>query len=840
MERLPSELEHGLANGFVLRGVRVHKRRDILRVCVPVHDQTGFADQFADAWTDHVNAQHRTPYFTDHLDCAATTKNGGLRVAGQIVFVRGDLVVTEHLFCFHLGVADRCDLRLTVGDLRNIHIWNEHGVQPRNLLRDEDALLVAAVRKLQTRNDVTDGVNTRDAGRKTLVRDHEAAVKLDADFLQANTFSVRATPDRDKEVLRIKLGAVGERDLHPGIGLFHAFEEHPEFQVNPALFICALKLLRHRLFFVGNEVVRTFNDGDLGTVGVPHTRKLAPDHPSAEDDDFLGDNVELQRLLTGDNAAADFEPGQRPGMRTGRQDDRFPADPIAVDLNCLRRDELALTLNDGDAVSLEQTLQTLELRRDDAVAERADGLNIDAVKLSLDTELRCVASFLRDFCGVEHCLRWHTPSMQAGAPQLVFLNDGGGLPELCRSDCRRVAGASAAKDNYIKLLICQQTTPSLCEFGLEMFRPSVWSRRRLTRYESTTTDSVARGGILQMATRRVASHIRLSLRYGFRRIEGMSDPLSYSVSDDLRHSVPRGLPLVVAIPGLTDAGSAVSGTAEFLDKHADPRPIVRFDEDLLLDYRARRPMISLKDGRFSEYEAETLALSLASDSLGTPFLILSGFEPDYRWNAFVDAVLRLIDEFDVAHTTILHAVPMPVPHTAPQRFTLTGTRDDLIQEHSAWHPSARIISSVTNLLELRIQQIDDDVVSWAALIPHYLSGNAYPVAVAGLVSAISTSAGLLFDPSELNAAAQEFRDAVDQQLQRDEEGLALVRELEARYQRYQMGEEAREELLGEDGEIPSAEELASEFERFLADSTKSDLADTDDESPPGELSDESG
>lgn len=244
----------------------------------------------------------------------------------------------------------------------------------------------------------------------------------------------------------------------------------------------------------------------------------------------------------------------------------------------------------------------------------------------------------------------------------------------------------------------------------------------------------------------------------------MSKSLISTQSQELRDETPRGLPLVVTIPGLTDAGSSVAGLNEFIWNSADPQVIIRFSNDDLLDYRARRPLITLQDETLIDYEAEELVLAVAHDQLGSQFLHLSGFEPDYRWEAFIDEVLGLVDEFEVAHTSIFHAIPMPVPHRRPVQFTLSGTREDLISHNSTWKPTTRIAASVTNLLEYRLAQLDDDVMSWAAMVPHYLAGSDYPTGVLGLISAMSKSTGLIFDTDEVRKRSDTFLDAVDAQI----------------------------------------------------------------------------
>jgi len=196
-----------------------------------------------------------------------------------------------------------------------------------------------------------------------------------------------------------------------------------------------------------------------------------------------------------------------------------------------------------------------------------------------------------------------------------------------------------------------------------------------------------------------------------------------------RARVPRGLPLVVAMQGLTDAGGAISQLEEYLWKHGSPEELVRFNADLLLDYRARRPVITFDEDHFVDYAPEELTLSVLHDELGAPFLLLSGYEPDFRWEQFIDTVLLLVHEFEVSITVWSHAIPMPVPHTRPISTTVSGTRDDLIEARSVWKPTTKLSASASHVLEYRLHSLGEEVAGFALLIPHYLANTEYPDAL---------------------------------------------------------------------------------------------------------------
>ncbi|GAA2187884.1 PAC2 family protein [Leucobacter alluvii] len=283
-----------------------------------------------------------------------------------------------------------------------------------------------------------------------------------------------------------------------------------------------------------------------------------------------------------------------------------------------------------------------------------------------------------------------------------------------------------------------------------------------------------------------------------------------------RARVPRGLPLVVAMQGLTDAGGAIAQLEEYLWEQCGPEELVRFNADLLLDYRARRPIITFDEDHFVDYAPEELTLSLLHDELGAPFLLLSGYEPDFRWEQFIDTVLLLVHEFEVSITVWSHAIPMPVPHTRPISTTVSGSRDDLIEARSVWKPTTKLSASASHVLEYRLQSLGEEVAGFALLIPHYLANTEYPDALFAALDGIMAATGLILPTDDVRRLARQFNAQVDTQIAENDESTEMVRTLEQRYDAYMEDQSPRSPLVSEDGSIPTADQLASELERYLA------------------------
>jgi hypothetical protein len=280
--------------------------------------------------------------------------------------------------------------------------------------------------------------------------------------------------------------------------------------------------------------------------------------------------------------------------------------------------------------------------------------------------------------------------------------------------------------------------------------------------------------------------------------------------------VPLGLPLVAGLTGFADAGAAVQQLAEYFGDVGSPVPIAVFDNDELLDYRARRPIIEFDEDHVASFTPLSLVLSLCRDEIGRPFLLLSGYEPDFQWNRFIAAVIGLIDRFQVTSTTWVQAIPMPVPHTRPLQVTVGGTRQGLIDAMSAWRPTTRAPSNVLHLLEFRLAELQREVAEFVLLIPHYLADTELPAAVSKGLEVVSAATGLLFAIDPVRDRSRDFFARVDEQVAANEELAGLVRTLEERHDAYMAGNPVRSPLTDLEGEVPTADELAAELEKFLS------------------------
>jgi PAC2 family len=289
--------------------------------------------------------------------------------------------------------------------------------------------------------------------------------------------------------------------------------------------------------------------------------------------------------------------------------------------------------------------------------------------------------------------------------------------------------------------------------------------------------------------------------------------------------------LLVALDGFVDAGSATRLGVEAMRSGADGRPVVRFDVDQLVDYRSRRPPLTFDTDHWASYAPPELDVVALSDTGDTDYLLLAGPEPDTQWERFAAAVEQLVRRLGIRLVINLTAIPMAAPHTRPIGVTVHGTRPELSEGHEAWFTTAEVPGSAVAVMEYRLGEAGHDAMGFAVHVPHYLARAEYPQAARVLLDHVGLAAGLYLPTESLSAAARRADAEIAEQVEASDEVKQVVEALEKQYDMVSSGRGERAGMeLG--GELPSADELGAEVERFLAGHTDDD-EEPDEDGPAG-------
>jgi hypothetical protein len=270
--------------------------------------------------------------------------------------------------------------------------------------------------------------------------------------------------------------------------------------------------------------------------------------------------------------------------------------------------------------------------------------------------------------------------------------------------------------------------------------------------------------------------------------------------------------MVVMMTGWIDASGAAAAAMTTVQEEWAVRPLATFDGDTFIDYRARRPTMELREGVNVRLVWSDIELHVGQDAEGHDVLTLSGPEPDSQLRKFADVASTLAVELGVQQMVALGAYPFATPHTRDPRLSSSSPSADVVANVPYLKNSVDVPAGMGAVLEHAFIEKGMPALGIWAQVPHYVSAMSYPAATLALLTGLHDVAGLVVDAAAIRQETIIQRQRLDQLVASNDEHRSMVNQLEELYDQAQQ----QTDLLGTGG-IPTGEELAAEFERFLRD-----------------------
>ncbi len=273
--------------------------------------------------------------------------------------------------------------------------------------------------------------------------------------------------------------------------------------------------------------------------------------------------------------------------------------------------------------------------------------------------------------------------------------------------------------------------------------------------------------------------------------------------------------LVVMLTGWIDAGGAANAAVEAIEEEGGASPVAEFDDDVYVDYRARRPTMELREGLHSVLHWERITLSVGHDQTGRDLLILSGPEPDMAWHRFTTAMGELAIDLGVRHMVHLGAYPFAVPHTRTARLSVSSPSQDVLARVPFLRSSIDVPAGVAAALEREMHDRGIPSLGVWAQVPHYIASMSYPAASVALLDGLREATGLVIDGASLRSEVLIQGRRLDAMVSANDEHAKMIEQLE---QIYDASDDTVEVIDGGPSlEMRSGDELAEELQQFLRD-----------------------
>ena len=234
--------------------------------------------------------------------------------------------------------------------------------------------------------------------------------------------------------------------------------------------------------------------------------------------------------------------------------------------------------------------------------------------------------------------------------------------------------------------------------------------------------------------------------------------------------------LVICLEGWIDAGLGANLAIGAVLSTISTEVLATFDTEYFIDQRARRPIVRIVDGVTTELTWPEIQLRYGRDGDGADIIFLVGPEPDFHWSDFVDVVTDAAGRFDVRLVVGLGAFPAPTPHTRPVRIIGTAPEASahLLPLVGAVTGELEVPAGISSALELGFAEVDMDIITLWARVPHYVASMPYPQAATALIDGLASITGLTLDASPLRASADEARQRVDDLITNNPEHTNMV------------------------------------------------------------------
>lgn len=274
--------------------------------------------------------------------------------------------------------------------------------------------------------------------------------------------------------------------------------------------------------------------------------------------------------------------------------------------------------------------------------------------------------------------------------------------------------------------------------------------------------------------------------------------------------------MIVQLDGWIDAAESARIAADVIDHQCETSPIIRFDDDTYVDFRARRPILQLRDGLSTDLVWSSIEVRAGTSPDGTDIITLRGPEPDMAWHRFARAITSLARELGVTQMVGLGAYPFAAPHTRPSHLSVSSPSTDVLASVPYLRSSVDVPAGAEALIEHAMQAAKIPAIGLWAQVPHYAATADYPAAAVALLDGVARVAGVRTSTESLAEAASIRTSELDDKITESPELSALLGSLEDVWDRTAAEAETISEP-DDELELRSGDELAAEIQQFLRD-----------------------
>jgi proteasome assembly chaperone (PAC2) family protein len=265
--------------------------------------------------------------------------------------------------------------------------------------------------------------------------------------------------------------------------------------------------------------------------------------------------------------------------------------------------------------------------------------------------------------------------------------------------------------------------------------------------------------------------------------------------------------MVCAFRGWNDAASSASAALTAVADSFDAEPLAEVDPEDYFDFQATRPTIVLSEGQTRHIDwPQNDLVAVRIPGADHDLVLFDGTEPNLRWRTFSETIATAADALGVEMVVTLGALIAEVSHTLPVPITGLASDQELVEELDLQRSSYEGPTGIVGVVHDCCRSLGIVSASLWAAVPHYVAAVPNPKAALALLRRLEGLTGIAVEATELEEETASYEEQIGRAVAANPEIAELVERIEA---------EQEEQLGGDSEEVPSADSIANEFQRFL-------------------------
>ncbi|MEX1106769.1 MAG: PAC2 family protein [Ilumatobacteraceae bacterium] len=264
--------------------------------------------------------------------------------------------------------------------------------------------------------------------------------------------------------------------------------------------------------------------------------------------------------------------------------------------------------------------------------------------------------------------------------------------------------------------------------------------------------------------------------------------------------------MVIALRGWFDVAAAATDALDRLFADRVAPVVASIDPDPFFDFTQERPEVFLDEDDDRQIRWPTNDFRIARyPGRAHDLVVLAGVEPHLRYATFADCIIDVAERLGCQVVVTVGAAAEAVPHTRMPLVVGSSTNDGLVRALGLSRPQYQGLTGLVGVLQERLDRRGLPAISLRVSVPHYLGNAKHPKSSAALLRHLEHVLDVPTGHARLTDDVGRWQALHDEAVSDDMQASAYLRMLEAEYDRRT------------EASLPTADDLAADFERFLRD-----------------------